>query len=56
MEKFPFVLTIAAVSIKYLANAGKIERNVSRFSIFACRRSGLEVDLDQYPETAPGVT
>jgi hypothetical protein len=48
--------TIAAVSFKCLANAGKIEGNVLWFSIYAYIGAEEYVDLDQYLAGGSGVT
>jgi|TARA_R100000322_G_scaffold160665_1_gene122273 hypothetical protein len=47
--------TIAAVSFKCLANAGKIEGNVLWFSIYAYFEPDKYVDVDQYLAGVPGV-
>ena len=49
----PLIPTIAAVSFKCLANAGKIEGNVLWFSIYAYFEPDKYVDVDQYLAGVP---
>lgn len=51
-----YLPTIAAVSAECVANAGKIERNVSSFqNFYLCNVSGL-IDISQYVTEEGGLT